>query len=248
MRRITLVLAIAGLAGGCSSASSGPDGGSNEPPPASSGFGSTVGGTAAGPSINGGAATGPAIVGGSVSVPAAGAGGSTSDPSAGKGGAVSIPVVGSGVGRGSGMVSCAQVASYAGTLGTPSDCAACLESYCCASLLGCYYDTDCITYAQCVSSCNGPSSSGSSPNCGCDAQYPNGVSAFDQYAQCLFSSCEHECVTVTVTNNNVPGGSSGSSGSPSCLSSGTTCGQNSDCCSNVCNSVTSSGTTVTYCQ
>jgi hypothetical protein len=246
MRRITLVLAIAGVAGGCGGADSGSDGGLMESRTASSsGSGSTGGGTATALAINGGAASGPAIGGRSVSVPSAGAGGSTSGPSAGKGGAVSLPAVGSSVGGGSGMLSCSQVAAYATTLKTPPKCAACLESSCCGALLGCYDNLDCLTYAQCVSSCNGSSASNSSPNCGCDSKYPNGMSDFDQYAQCVFASCKSECVTITVTGNPPPGSSSGGA---SCQSPGAPCTQKSDCCSNLCNTSGSSGATVNYCQ
>jgi hypothetical protein len=247
MPRITLVLAIAAVVGGCGSSSSGSPGGSSEIESATT----SHGGTAQAPAINGGAASGPAVGGGAASVPVAGAGGSASGPSAGKGGAATLPAVGSNVGGGAGMLSCSQVAAYARSLGTPAKCAACLESSCCAALIGCYNSSDCLTYAQCVSSCNdnGGSSSGSSSNCGCDSRYPDGVSAFDQYDQCVFSSCESECVTVIVTMGNPPGGgASGSSGGTSCLEPGSSCTQDSDCCSMLCNNATSSGATINYCE
>lgn len=235
MWRSRLVLAFACFAGGCGSSNSGP-----QP-------GLATGDTPTAPAINGGAASGPAISGGTASGPSAGAGGGASGPSV-NGGAGSMPTVGSASNSGGGSsptMSCAQVAAYAGSQGVPPQCTACLQSSCCDALLGCYNNQECLAYVQCLGSCNNNPAPNSPPDCGCDSQYPSGQSAYNSYSTCAIGPCSSACVTITMTNNNVPGGSSGGA---SCQSTGSACSQNSDCCSNNCGTITSSGATLSLCE
>jgi hypothetical protein len=200
------------------------------------------------PSVNGGASSlGPSVNGGAASGPSVGAGGSASGPSAGQGGAVTVPSLGSSGTARPHLTSCADVAAYAQSLGTPDQCLACLETQCCNELLGCFNSADCLNYADCAASnCNG----GLSGNCSCDGQFPGGMAVYDHYAQCAIGPCRSACVTVTVSGGG-PGGGNPGGGSPgggSCASSGSQCAQNSDCCSGTCTTAQTMAGPVSFCQ
>jgi len=137
------------------------------------------------------------------------------------------------------------VGAYASGHGVNSQCLGCLEANCCNELLGCYNDASCIDYTNCyTANCAGSDLQ----SCGCNAQYPQGMAAFDGYLQCVINQCEKECVTVTVTSSSSggpPGGSSGGQGGSSsgtsssssgagCGVSGDPCVQTTDCCNTLC--------------
>lgn len=252
MQRITVAVALVGLAGGCGSADAGSSASSARIESDTSRVGSSPGDTPSAPAINGGAASGPAIGGGTAPGPSVGAGGIQNGPAV-NGGTVSSPAVGSGAGGGGGA-SCADVGAYIQSMGhVPAACLSCLTTSCCGALLGCYKDPSCLSYAQCAGTCNASaSSSGASPSCNCDSQYPTGASAYNEYANCAITTCASACVMVTTSSSGgtSSGGTSNGGGSSggSCLGTAVQCSQGSDCCSGICTTYSSSGSTIGFCQ
>ncbi|MBI5535511.1 MAG: hypothetical protein HY898_22465 [Deltaproteobacteria bacterium] len=72
---------------------------------------------------------------------------------------------------------------------TPA-CETCLQSYCCAKGYACSINNDCIDLFNCIVGC---SAGDTVCTDGCGNSYPNGISLFNDFINCIDTSCGTQC-------------------------------------------------------